>query len=71
MPLPFASSMHKSESESSFRVTPVCVSCSVVVSILAIGVQNDGSVSKRVGREFVNSGFMYLQRFQINLLIVE
>jgi hypothetical protein len=42
-------------------VTPVCVNCSVVVSILAMGVQNDGRVSKRVGRELVKSGFMYLK----------
>lgn len=59
-PLPLASSMHRSESESSFLVGPVCVSCSVVVSILANGVQNDGKVSKSVGRELVRSGFMYL-----------
>lgn len=54
--------MQRSESESSFLVTPVCVNCSVVVSILAIGVQNDGKVSKSVGLEFVRSGFMYLAR---------
>lgn len=54
--------MQRSESESIFLVEPVWVSCSVVVSILAIGVQNEGSVSKRVGRELVNNGFMYLEK---------
>lgn len=58
-----ASSIQRSESESTFLVGPVCVSCSVVVSILAIGVQNDGRVSKRVGREFVKRGFMYLTKY--------
>lgn len=61
VPLPLASSMQRSESESIFLVTPLCVNCSVVVSILAIGVQNDGKVSKSVGRELVSNGFMYLK----------
>jgi hypothetical protein len=58
---PLPSSMHRSESESIFLVDPVCVNCSVVVSILARGAKNGGKVSKRVGREFVKRGFMYLK----------
>jgi hypothetical protein len=54
--------MQRSESESIFLVEPLWVNCSVVVSILASGVQKVGSVSKRVGREFVNNGFMYLRK---------
>jgi hypothetical protein len=37
-----------------------CVICSVVVSILAMGLQHTGSVSNRVGRACVRNGFMYL-----------
>lgn len=65
VPLGLASSMQRSESESSFLVGPVCVSCSVVVSILASGVQQAGKVSKRVGREFVRRGFMYLKNAKL------
>jgi hypothetical protein len=36
-----------------------CVICSVVVRILAIGLQHTGSVSSRVGRACVRNGFMY------------
>lgn len=37
-----------------------CVICSVVVKSLAIGLQHTGNVSNRVGREWVNKGFIYL-----------
>jgi hypothetical protein len=36
-----------------------CVICSVVVRILAMGLQHTGSVSSRVGRACVRNGFMY------------
>lgn len=39
--------------------TNTCVICSVVVSILAMGLQHTGSVSSRVGRACVRNGFMY------------
>lgn len=60
--VPVDSSMQRSESESSFLVCPDCVNCSVVVNIRATGVRNEGKVSKRVGREFVKKGFMYLKK---------
>ena len=36
-----------------------CVSCSVVVSSRASGIQQTGSVSRRVGLACVKNGFMY------------
>lgn len=42
--------------------TRTCVSCSVVVSKRATGLQHTGKVSSSVGRECVNSGFIYLEK---------
>lgn len=38
-----------------------CVNCSVVVKSLAIGLQQTGNVSNRVGLELVSKGFIYLK----------
>lgn len=43
-----------------------CVSCSVVVSKRATGLQHTGKVSSSVGRECVNSGFIYLRKGKRN-----